>query len=95
MGSLTQLQKSVIIGSILGDGHLRKALGRKDAFLEINHSIKAKEYVNWKYSILKSISKSNPKMRKGNGRRIAYRFLTRQYPEISQFYRIFYVKGKK
>jgi hypothetical protein len=40
VGSLTQLQRSVIIGSILGDGYVRIVPGRKDAFLEVNHSIK-------------------------------------------------------
>ena len=48
VGSLTQLQKSVIAGSLLGDGYVRIVPGRKNAFLEINHSWKAKEYVDWK-----------------------------------------------
>ena len=39
VGSLTQEQKSIIIGSILGDRYLRIVSGRKNAFLEINHSI--------------------------------------------------------
>jgi len=95
VGSLTQLQKSVIIGSILGDGCLRKVPGRKDTLLEINHSIRAKDYVDWKYSILKGISRSGPKARKGNGKRIAYRFLTRQHKELSSLYKKFYIAGKK
>ena len=48
VGSLTQLQKSLIAGSILGDGYMRIIPGRKNAFLEINHSYRAKEYVDWK-----------------------------------------------
>lgn len=95
VGSLTQLQKSVITGSILGDGYLRIVPGRKNAFLEINHSYKAKEYVDWKYFILKDITKSGPKLRKGNGKRIAYRFYTKQHPEITDFFRTFYINGKK
>lgn len=95
VGSLTQLQKSVIIGSILGDGCLRKIPGRSHALLEVNHSIKAKDYVDWKYSILKDISKSKPKSRKGNGGRIAYRFLTRQHKELSELQTEFYAKSKK
>lgn len=46
VGSLTQLQKSVVIGTMLGDGYIRKMKGRKNAFLEINHSLKQKEYVD-------------------------------------------------
>ncbi len=95
VGSLTQLQKSVIIGSLLGDGYLRIVPDRKDAFLEVNHSIEAKEYVDWKFNILKDLCISPPKKRKGNGRRIAYRFFTKQHPELSKMYRQFYRKGKK
>ena len=95
MGSLTQKQRSIIIGTLLGDGYLRKMPGRKDAFLEVNHSISAKDYVEWKYSQLKNISVGKPKERKGNGRRIAYRFYTSQHPELSEIYNQFYKNGKK
>ena len=95
MGSLTQLQKSLINGSILGDGYIRIVPGRKDAFLEINHSYKAKEYVDWKYAILKAVAGSRPKMREGNGKRIAYRFYTKQHPEITELFRRFYQDRKK
>ena len=35
MGSLTQIQKSVLIGCILGDGYLRIIKDRKNAILEM------------------------------------------------------------
>jgi len=95
VGSLTQLQKSVIIGSILGDGYLRMIKGRKNAFLEINHSMNQKDYVDWKYEILKNISGSEPKSRKGNKNRIAYRFYTQQHPELTDLLNMFYINGKK
>ena len=95
MGSLTQLQKSVIVGSILGDGYLRIVPGRKNAFLEINHSFDQKEYVDWKYEILKSICKSPPKSKEGNGKRLAHRFYTKQDENITKLYSIFYKNGKK
>ena len=38
-GSLTQLQKSFIIGTLLGDGYIRQVKGRQNAFLEVNHPI--------------------------------------------------------
>lgn len=95
VGSLTQFQKSVIIGSILGDGYLRIVPGRKDAFLEINHSVNQKDYVDWKYSILKNICISLPKLRKGKGRRIAYRFYTKQLLELTEMYQLFYRNGRK
>ncbi len=95
VGSLTQLQKSVIIGSILGDGYLRIFPGRKNALLEINHSAKAKDYVDWKYSILKNVSGSEPKTRKCNGGRLAYRFYTKQLPELTAMLRMFYSERKQ
>lgn len=90
MGSLTQLQRSIITGSVLGDGYLRIVPGRKNAFLEINHTYSQKEYVDWKFKMLESFCKSGPVMRKGNGKRIAYRFTTRQSEEISKIYETFY-----
>ena len=95
MGSLTQLQRSIIIGSLFGDGYLRIVPGRKDAFFEVNHSFKQKEYVDWKYEMLKTICRSEPRRRSGNGGRIAYRFTTRQMPELTELYRMFYAHGKK
>ncbi len=94
VGSLTQLQRSVIIGSILGDGYLRIFPGRKNTLMEFNHSFKQKEYVDWKYSILKNISGSVPKIR-SNGQRIAYRFYSKQLSELTELYKMFYKNGKK
>ena len=95
VGSLTQLQQSIIIGSLFGDGYLRIVPNRKNALFEVNHSFAQKEYVDWKYEMLKSICRSEPKMRAGNGARIAYRFNTRQLPELTELYGIFYRSGSK
>ena len=95
VGSLTQEQKSIIIGSILGDGYLRIVPERKNAFLEINHSISEKDYVDWKHQELKNLVKSPPKARKGKGKRIAYRFFTKQHPEITKLYQEFYQDREK
>lgn len=94
-GSLSQLQKSFIIGTLLGDGYIRRVKGRQDAFLEVNHSAIQKEYVEWKYEILKNLTRSGPKIRKGNGTRIAYRFFTKQNPEFTKFMQLFYKNKKK
>lgn len=95
VGSLTNIERSIIIGSILGDGYVRIIPGRSDAFLEINHSIKAKEYVDYKYGALKHICVSAPKERSTNDGRIAYRFFTKQNVEITNFYKMFYVDNRK
>ena len=95
MGSLTQLQRSIIVGTILGDGYLRIVPGRKNAFLEINHTFHQRDYVDWKFKMLESLCRSGPVIRRGNGNRIAYRFTTRQSGEISEIYKRFYQGRKK
>ena len=94
-GSLSQIQRSVIIGSLLGDGYLRIVPGRRNAFLEVNHSFKQKDYVDWKYSILKDITVSAPRKRVIDKVRTAYRFYTKQHPEITELFKEFYKDGVK
>ena len=94
-GSLTQLQKSFIIGTLLGDGYIRQTKGRKNEFLEVNHSITQKEYVEWKYDILKNLTRSGPKSRNGNGTRFAYRSFTRKHQEFTEIMDLFYKNKKK
>ena len=95
VGSLTNIERSIILGTILGDGYVRIISGRSNAFLEINHSIKAKEYVDYKYNALRRLCVSAPKERTTNEGRIAYRFFTKQHVEISNFYNMFYKDNRK
>jgi len=95
VGSLTKKEKSIIVGSVLGDGYLRIVPGRKNALFEIDSSIKQKFYIDWKYQALKRIVITPPRRRKGNGTRIAYRFSTRQHPDLTEIYQKFYQNGKK
>ena len=95
VGSLTQFERSIIIGSLLGDGYMRIIPGRSNAFLEINHSIKAREYVDYKYESLKRLCESAPKERASNEGRVAYRFFTKQNKELTDLYNIFYKNNKK
>lgn len=95
MGSLTQEQKSLVMGSLLGDGYLRIMPGRKNAFFEFNHSIKQKDYVDWKFKKLQGLVKSPPKEHKGNDGRVAYRFFTKQDPYFTELYKRFYKDKKK
>ena len=94
-GSLTKLERSIIIGSILGDGYMRIIPGRHDAFLEINHSVKAKDYVDYKFNKLKRICESAPKERATNEDRHAYRFFTKQHKDLTTLYGLFYKNKRK
>ncbi len=92
---LNQFQKSVIIGTILGDGYMRIVPGRQNAFLEVNHALSQREYVDWKYAVLQNVSAGAPKVRIGNGNRKAVRFHTRQSEELTEIYRQFYQNKTK
>ena len=95
MGSLNQVQNSILIGSLLGDGNLRKAKGKLNALFEVNHTIRQKFYVDWKYANLKEFVLTPPKERKSNGGRIAYRFTTQSIPSLTSLYETFYLENKK
>jgi hypothetical protein len=92
VGSLSGVQRSIIIGTLLGDGSMRC---KTNALLEINHSVHQLGYVDWKYRHLSELVSTPPKMRLGNGKRIAYRFVTRSLPELTPYYRLFYESGRK
>ena len=95
VGSLTKLERSIIVGSLLGDGYMRIIPGRSDAFLEMNHSIKAKDYVDYKFNKLKRICESVPKERATNEDRHAYRFFTKQHKDLTTLYGLFYKNKRK
>jgi len=95
VGSLTKLERQIVVGSLLGDGYMRIMPARSDAFLEINHSQKAKAYVDYKFESLKRLCRTAPKERATNEDRVAYRFFTRQHKAFTDLYHQFYRQGKK
>jgi LAGLIDADG DNA endonuclease family len=92
VGSLSEVQRQLIVGSLLGDGTMRC---KTNALLEINHSSHQRSYVDWKYRHLADLVRTPPKARRSNGKRIAYRFVTRSLPELTPLYRLFYGSGRK
>jgi hypothetical protein len=92
VGSLSEEQRSIIVGSLLGDGAMRC---KTNALLEINHCWDQRTYVDWKYDRLADVVRTPPKRRSGNGGRLAYRFVTRSLPALTAIYRRFYGGGRK
>ncbi|MBC5800189.1 MAG: hypothetical protein GIW94_09495 [Candidatus Eremiobacteraeota bacterium] len=92
MGSLSPIQSALVVGSLLGDGAMRCKL---NALLEINHCMKQKAYVDWKFDVLRNLVGTAPRERAGNGTRRAYRFTTLSRRELTPFYRSFYREGRK
>ena len=91
VGSLSEVQKSLIEGCLLGDGYMRC---KTNAHLQITHSINQKDYVDWKFENLSEFVLTPPKSYKGNGTRIGYRFFTRSLPIFTDYYFRFYKKQK-
>lgn len=97
--TLTDRQRSLIIGSILGDGNLR--ILKRHAFLTVSHSEKQKEYVWWKYKILQNwiLTKPREEERRYNKDHtrslISWRWSTMSHPILTQLYTLFYAEGKK
>jgi len=93
-------QRSLIIGSILGDGTLRIGSKAINANLKIEHGLPQKEYVFWKYSILRPFVFTEPKVSyryRENRKRYAksWWFRTVRHPLITEFYKQFYKNGHK
>ena len=88
---MTQLQKNIIIGLILGDGYIYLDKYKR-AILEIKQSDSKKEYVFWLYQKLKDICASLPRKRKDNNQ---WRLLTKTDPVLLHYKRLFYREGKK
>ena len=96
---LTKAQKSALVGMILGDGFLQKT-GKKNARLRLEHSLKQKEYLEWKVSLLpklfqgkvKILERKHPK----TGRIYKYvRVQSNSSPFLGKMRELFYPKGKK
>ena len=58
------IQRQVLIGTILGDGCIFKGKGNKNCRMNLAHSLKQKEYFLYKYNILKSLGFQEPKIEK-------------------------------
>ncbi len=92
---LTPLQRSFIIGSMLGDATMRVGRKAKNANFKIDHCLEQKEYVFWKYEILKSFVTTPPKLsyrttKDGVRYEKSWRFRTLRHPALTDIYDQFY-----
>ena len=97
--ALTPLQRSFIIGSMLGDGTMRIGEGAINANFKVEQGLKQKEYVFWKYEILKDWVYTEPKISMRNDPQgIAYEkswwFRTMRHPLLTEIYNWFYTKER-
>ena len=106
----SEFQKSILIGSILGDGHLEKRSHMKNASFREEHSVKQTFWLKWKHDNLKPFTTSNTWVRdRGNtammpdgyGGKKMYNIenviamTTGVHPFLTYLHSKFYVNGKK
>jgi len=95
--NLKQREFGVLVGTILGDAYIDQY--SNDARVAIMHSLKQKEYVNWKYQELKRFVKMSPMGSeyydsRYNKKYFWWRFQTRRFPEFKRVAKLFY-EGKR
>ncbi|MBI2009878.1 MAG: hypothetical protein HYS86_01740 [Candidatus Chisholmbacteria bacterium] len=92
---LTQIQREVIVGSLLGDGTMRKGKDAEHANFKVEHGLAQKDYVLWKYSMLKDLVFTEPKISfryKNNGEKYpkSWWFRTIRHPLLTEIYNSYY-----
>ena len=98
---LSPIQKEFLIGTILGDGNLRFVNKNREVSFIADHGINQKEYVFWKYEIMKNWVLTEPKeliriYHKDKSRKLrSFRFSTISHPEFTSLYNLFYKNGVK
>ncbi len=94
---ISDKQKSFIIGSLLGDGTMRLGKGATNANFKVEQGLEQKEYVFWKYEILKNLVFTEPKISyrddsNGNKYQKSWWFRTIRHPLITEIFNTFYVR---
>jgi len=97
--NLSKRQKSILVGTVLGDAYLQKT-GKSNARLRLEHGVKQKDYLVWKANAFprlfqgkpKEVSRKHPKSKK-----IYYywRVQSDSSPELGRWRKYFYKNGKK
>jgi len=96
---LTEQQRNVLVGTILGDGFLQKT-GEKNARLRLEHSQKQKDYVLWKGSIFGRLFQGKPnhleRIHPKSKATYSYcRWQSDAGPAFGKWQKYFYPDGKK
>lgn len=91
---LTEKQRAIIIGNVLGDGgiYTHKNLSGKSSQYYIKQSLKYKEYIFWLFDELKNICPFFPRQRKDNGQ---WYFYSRYLENLTAIRTAFYLDRKK
>ena len=96
--TLSFLQKEVLVGLLLGDGHIEVSPNKKSARLRVEYSSQHSDYVNYLYQIFKNLVRMKPKERRveGFGKEFPRTgFTTLSLPDFLLFRDLFYLGKQK
>ena len=93
MTKVTKEEHNILVGTILGDAHVRKL--KQESRIEFAHSVAQKEYLFWKYEKLRKWCGTAPNLVKFRDQRykkeyLQWRFRTLTYGVFSDFRKMFY-----
>lgn len=90
--SLSEIQKKVLFGSLMGDGCLIENSSKSSYRFQTEHCDKQKNYVYWKYEVFKNFVLTSPVFRQ---RTKSWKFRTISHSEFAYYHNIFYADRKK
>ena len=88
---ITDNQKQIVIGAILGDGCLIPNAWGKNYRLQIEQSAKQRDYCFWKYEALKNFVKTKPQFQERNK---SWKFRTISHPVFTMLATQWYDKNR-
>lgn len=95
---LTDQQGEILVGLLLGDGHLETQNQGRTFRLKVEHAISQKEYTDWLYEYFKNISLTKPQLKLqmvAGKMREKYWFSTISTGTLRFYAQLFYVNRKK
>lgn len=96
--SLNELQREILVGLMLGDGHLETQNNGKTYRLKVEQSAKKAEYVKWLYENFENFILNKPKIKDKTRSGIVTKniwFATLSHGSFRFYAQQFYVNGKK
>jgi len=91
---LTKRQREILVGLLLGDGHLETQNNGRTYRLKVEHAIGQKDYVDWLYNEFKEWVHTVPHVKEKYGRRYVG-FTTYSHGAFRFYAQQFYVAKKK
>lgn len=88
--NLTEFQKQVLVGYLLGDGHIETWRNSQVARLKVEQGLKQEVFVDWLFEIFKDFVRTSPQVGKAK-----VSFNTLASKQFSFYRKRFYLSGKK